>query len=136
MHKINKLSIGNVVAMELSGKLTHGDYVEIVPFLAALIKKYKLIRILINLRNFAGWAGVATLDDIVFVFRYSANIERMAFLVQVQQDKLALLLDRPFGRALGENVKYFHEKYRNEAWEWLCDGAIDVQADQQFPSND
>jgi hypothetical protein len=132
MHEIKKLSSGNVVAMELSGKLTHEDYAEIVPFLARLIKKYRSIRILIELRDFEGWAGVATLDDIVFVFRYSAHIERMAFLVHVQQNKLALLMDRPFGRALGGNVKYFHEKYRNDAWKWVCEGAQDV-ADVDFP---
>ncbi|MDR1595999.1 MAG: STAS/SEC14 domain-containing protein [Puniceicoccales bacterium] len=126
MHEIKKLSSGNVVAMTLSGKLTHGDYADIVPFLAKLIKKYNKIRILIELDNFEGWAGTATLDDIVFVFRYSAHIERMAFLVHVQQDKLAILVDRPFGRALGGNVKYFHEKFRSDAWRWICDGARDV----------
>jgi hypothetical protein len=129
MHEIKKLSSGNVVSMTLSGKLTHGDYADIVPFLAKLIKKYKKIRILIELNNFEGWAGAATLDDIVFVFRYSASIERMAFLVNVQQDKLAVLVDRPFGRALGGNVKYFHEKFRDEAWRWICDGAKDVSDD-------
>ncbi|MDR1413983.1 MAG: STAS/SEC14 domain-containing protein [Puniceicoccales bacterium] len=127
MHEIKKLSSGNVVAMTLSGKLTHTDYTEIVPFLSKLIKKYKKIRIIIELNDFDGWAGTATLDDIVFVFRYSAHIERIAFLVHAQQNKLAVLLDRPFGRALGSNVKYFHEKYRSDAWQWLCDGAKDVQ---------
>jgi hypothetical protein len=126
MHEIKKWSSGNVVAMALSGKLTHADYAEIVPFLSKLIKKYRVIRILIELNNFEGWAGVATLDDIVFVFRYSTHIERMAFLVDAQQDRLALLLDRPFGRALGENVKYFHNKYREDAWRWVCDGAKDA----------
>jgi hypothetical protein len=126
MHEIKKSSSGNVVAMELSGKLTHDDYAEIVPFLARLIGKYGSIRILMELRDFEGWAGAATLDDIVFVFRYSAHIERMAFLVHVRQNKLALLMDRPFGRALGGNVKYFHEKYRDDAWQWVCEGAVDV----------
>lgn len=126
MHEIKKLSSGNVVAMTLSGKLTHDDYADIVPFLAKIIKKYKKIRILIELINFEGWAGIATLDDIVFVFRYSAYIERMAFLVHAQQNKLALLLERPFGRAFGGNVKYFHEQYKQDAWNWVCDGAYDV----------
>ena len=119
MHKIQKSSVGNVVTMVLSGKLTHEDYVEIVPFLSKLIKQYSSIRLLIELNNFEGWAGIATLDDIVFVFRYSAYIEKIAFVVHAQQDKLALLLDRPFGRAFGDNVKYFHEKYKDEAWEWI-----------------
>jgi hypothetical protein len=127
MHKIQEMSSGNVVAMELFGKLTHEDYASIVTFLAQVIKKYKLIRILIELQNFEGWSGIATLDDIVFVFRYSTHIERMAFLVHAQQDKLALLVDLPFGRALGGNVKYFHEKYREDAWKWVCDGAKDIK---------
>lgn len=118
--------------MRLSGKLTHEDYSYIVPFLAQLIRQYKMIRVLIELDNFEGWAGVATLDDIVFVFRYSANIERMAFVVQAQQNKLSLLIDRPFGRALGSNVKYFHEKYKEEAWKWVCEGAKEVTT-SHFP---
>ncbi|MDR3144079.1 MAG: STAS/SEC14 domain-containing protein [Puniceicoccales bacterium] len=133
MREIKKLSSGNVAAMTLSGKLTHSDYADIVAFLAKLIKKYKCIRVLIEFDSFEGWAGTASLDDIVFVFRYSAHIERMAFLVHAQQDKLALLLDRPFGRALGSNVKYFHEKYRDDAWKWVCDGAKDIM-DLNFPS--
>lgn len=116
----------------LSGKLTHGNYSEIVSFLAKLIKKYGTIRMLIEFDRFEGWADTATLDDIVFVFKYSAHIERMAFLVHAQQNKLALLLNRPFGRALGSNVKYFHEKYRDDAWRWVCDGAKDVDG-AQFP---
>ncbi|MDR1401501.1 MAG: STAS/SEC14 domain-containing protein [Puniceicoccales bacterium] len=134
MHEIKKLSSGNVIAMTLSGKLTHNDYAEIVPYLAKLIKRYKKIRILIELDNFEGWAGAATLDDIVFVFRYSAYVERMAFLVHAQQNKLAVLVDRPFGKAFGSNVKYFHEKYRSDAWQWICDGAKDVK-DTAFPTN-
>ena len=119
MHEIKKHSDGNIVSMVLSGKLTHDDYVEIVPFLSKLIKEYSSIKLLIELDNFEGWAGIATLDDIVFVFRYSTHIKKIAFVVHAQQDKLALLLDRPFGRALGDNVKYFHEKYRDDAWEWV-----------------
>ncbi|MDR1528617.1 MAG: STAS/SEC14 domain-containing protein [Puniceicoccales bacterium] len=134
MHEIKKFSSGNVVVMTLSGKLTHGDYANIVPFLAKLIKKYDLIRILIELDNFEGWEVSATLDDIVFVFRYSAHIERMAFLVHAKQNNLALLLDRPFGRAFGDNVKYFHKKYREDAWQWICDGAKDVQ-NSTFPQD-
>lgn len=134
MHKIRKLSSGNIVVMKLSGKLTHTDYSEIVPFLAKAIKKYKKIRLLVELDNFEGWAADATLDDIVFIFRYGFNIERVAFLVQAQQQKLVVLLDRPFGRALGENAKYFHYTYKDDAWEWVKQGAIDV-VDENFPED-
>lgn len=135
MHHIRKLSSGNVIVMTLSGKLTHADYSEIVPFLAKFIKKYKKIRLLIELDNFEGWAASATLDDIVFIFRYGSNIERIAFLVHAKQDQLVLLLDRPFGRALGENVKYFHHSFQEEAWEWITNGAIAV-SDKTFPTED
>ena len=134
MHKIRKLSSGNIVVMKLSGKLTHADYSEIVPFLAKLIKKYKKIRLLVELDNFEGWAADATLDDLVFIFRYGFNIERIAFLVHAQQQKLVVLLDRPFGRALGENAKYFHHSYKDDAWEWVKQGAIDVK-DENFPED-
>lgn len=132
MHHIRKLSSGNVILMTLSGKLTHADYVEIVPFLAKFIKKYKKIRLLIELDNFEGWAASATLDDIVFIFRYGFHIERIAFLVHAKQDQLVILLDRPFGRALGENVKYFHYSFREDAWTWIIDGAIAV-SEKSFP---
>lgn len=134
MHHIRKLSSGNVIVMTLSGKLTHADYSEIVPFLAKFIKKYKKIRLLIELDNFEGWAASATLDDIVFIFRYGFHIERIAFLVHAKQDQLVVLLDRPFGRALGENVKYFHYKFREDAWLWITDGALAV-VDKIFPIN-
>jgi hypothetical protein len=135
MHNIRKLSSGNVIVMTLSGKLTHADYGEIVPFLAKFIKKYKKIRLLIELDNFEGWAASATLDDIVFVFRYGFHIERIAFLVHAKQDQLAVLLDRPFGRALGKNIKYFHHSFCEDAWAWICDGAIAV-VDKIFPQHD
>jgi hypothetical protein len=135
MHNIRKLSSGNVIVMTLSGKLTHADYAEIVPFVAKLIKKYKKVRLVIELDNFEGWTAGATFDDIIFIFRYGFHVERIAFLVHAAQDKLAILLDRPFGRALSENVKYFRHKFCEEAWAWVCDGAIDV-TDKAFPQRE
>lgn len=134
MHHIRKLSSGNVIVMTLSGKLTRSDYAEIVPFLAKFIKKYKKIRLLVELDNFEGWAANTTLDDIVFIFRYGFHIEKIAFLVHGKQDQLVVLLDRPFGRALGKNVKYFHYTSRGDAWEWITNGATAV-VDQTFPVN-
>jgi hypothetical protein len=135
MHNIRKLSSGNVIVMTLSGKLTHEDYGEIVPFLAKFIKKYKKIRLLIELDNFQGWEIRATLDEIIFLFRYGFHVERIAFLIHATQDQLAVLLDRPFGRALGENIKYFRHRFCEEAWEWICDGAVAV-VDKKFPCHD
>jgi hypothetical protein len=132
MYNIRKLSSGNVIVMTLSGKLTRADYAEIVPFVAGLIRKYKKVRLLIELDNFEGWTMGATFDDIIFIFRYGFHVERIAFLVHAAQDKLAVLLDRPFGRALSKNVKYFRHKFCEDAWAWICDGAVGV-VDEVFP---
>ncbi len=135
MHSIRKLSSGNVIIITLSGKLTRVDYAEIVPFLAKFIKKYKKIRLLIELDNFEGWAANATLNDIIFVFRYGFHIERIAFLAHAEQDQLVVLLDRPFGRSMGKNIKYFHYAFQEDAWKWITDGAIAV-VDKTFPVSD
>jgi len=92
-------------------------------------------QILIELDHFRGSAASAIFDEIFFVFRLGFHVERIAFSVHATQDQLVVLLDRPFGRALGKNVKYFRHKFCEEAWAWICDGAIAV-VDKTFPHHD
>lgn len=122
MHRFKSRSTKNVIGIKLSGRLTRQEYQEIVPILEETIAKYGKIRLLIELDHWEGWGPYAALNDIVFVFKNSLKIERVAFLVKSKDDTNAVLIDRPFSPWFRDNTRYFSFKEKIEAWRWVGEG--------------
>ncbi|OIO60542.1 MAG: hypothetical protein CO175_05980 [Verrucomicrobia bacterium CG_4_9_14_3_um_filter_43_20] len=122
MHRIKKRSAANIIGITLTGKLSHSEYRELVPYLEERIHKFGKIRLLIELDNWDGWDTHATFDDFIFGVKNSFKIERTAFVVKTDLDKQAILLDKPFSPWFGKNFRYFSSKERKLAWAWIQEG--------------
>lgn len=122
MHKFKSRSTKNVIGLKLSGRLTREEYREIVPILEDKIAKFGKIRLLLELDHWEGWGPYAALNDIVFVFKNSLKIERVAFVVKSKDDRQAVLIDQPFSPWFRDNTRYFSIKEKEAAWRWVGEG--------------
>lgn len=122
MHRFKSRSTKNVIGIQLSGRLTRQEYRQIVPILEEKIATYGKIRLLVELDHWEGWGPYAALNDIVFVFKNSMKLERVAFVVHSKDDTNAVLIDRPFSPWSRENTRYFSFKEKNTAWRWVGEG--------------
>ena len=71
MHKIIPQE-GNVVRVEVSGRLTQSDYDQLIPSWEALIARHGKMRLLFVMHDFHGWEPQAAWED----FRLISNTRR------------------------------------------------------------
>lgn len=119
MYQFLERSEGNVVGIKLSGKLTHAEYKELVPFIEERIERFGKIRLLLEFQDFEGWGMHAALDDIMFAYRNHGSVERLALVLDTKADEWALLVDQPFGRMMAGVEKVFKASKMDEAWLWV-----------------
>ena len=79
MHKIIP-SEGNLVTVEVSGKLTQEDYEELVPSWRAVIARHGKMRLLFVMHDFHGWEAHAAWDDLRFDVKHAGQVERIAMV--------------------------------------------------------
>ena len=92
------------LAIELSGKLTAGDYEEFVPKVDSLVQKKGSIRILMKMNDFHGWEMAAVWQDTKFGMRHFNDIERLAMVGEKAWQHGMAVFCKPFTKA---EVRYF-----------------------------
>lgn len=124
MHKIKRRTKKNIIGLTFSGKLGREEYEELVPILEDKIREFGKIRLLIELDHWEGWGPQAAFKDFLFVIKNSFRIERIAFILSSKSDKQVILIDHPFTPLFGHNTRYFSDKEKDAAWEWVEEGII------------
>ncbi|MBR9802612.1 STAS/SEC14 domain-containing protein [bacterium] len=113
---VTETAVGNVIEVQLSGKLTKEAYHEFVPFTEEKIKEHGKIRLLVVLHDFHGWDAGAMWEDIKFDLHHFRDIERLAIVGESRWEKGMASFCRPFTTA---NVKYFEKEQLDEARQWI-----------------
>jgi hypothetical protein len=108
---------GKVVRVQLSGKLTHGDYQHFVPAFEAQVQKHGKIRVLVEMVDFHGWEAAALWEDIKFDIRHFSNIERLAMVGDKAWERGMSTFCKPFTAA---EVRYFDRSAIKDASAWLA----------------
>jgi hypothetical protein len=107
-------SMGNLLDVQIRGKLTHEDYQKFKSRLEDLIQQYGKVRVLLELEDFQGAELAAVWDDFTFGLRHLSAFQRCAVVGDKAWEGWVVSLGKPFFR-----VKYFDESQRDEAWRWL-----------------
>ena len=126
---------GNVLEVDLHGKLTHEDYERFVPETDRLISRHGKIRLLVVMHDFHGWNAGAVLDAIQWNHRHFRQIERLAIAGDetLEGGDACGAFDLTFSRKLhwqkwltkfcrrftSAQVRYFTLDHLDEAQEWL-----------------
>ena len=112
---------GQVVVLELQGKLEHADYEKLLPRLETWLAEHGSIRCLVDVREFVGIQARAVWDELSFDVRHARDIERCAVLGDRPWEAWLTKLSKALFRSA--KIRYFHEGEREAALEWLREGA-------------
>lgn len=72
--KLNEKNDGNVLEVQVTGKLAHDDYQTFVPDFERLLQKHGKLRVLFEMVDFHGWEAGAVWDDIKFDLKHFSDI--------------------------------------------------------------
>jgi len=110
-------STDDCIGLKVTGKLSIGDYTELLPILDMSIASLDKINLVIFAEDFKGWEG---LDAVMADFRLAKDqyrkVERAAFVSDKKWHKYVVKLMAPFTRATEE--KFFEPSQIDEAWGW------------------
>ena len=107
---------GQVVEIQLTGKLSKEAYEKFVPMTEAKIAEYGKVRMLVIMHDFHGWEAGALWEDIKFDFKHFNHIERLAIVGESKWEKGMTVFCRPFTTA---KIKYFDHDELGAAREWI-----------------
>ena len=74
------LSVGNILEVKLTGKLTKHAYETFAPEVTRLILEHGKLCILFQIHDFHGWTAGAIWEDIKFDFEHWKDIDRLAIV--------------------------------------------------------
>jgi len=115
--KLNETNEGEVLEVQVSGKLAHEDYQHFVPEFERLLKQHGKIRVLFEMVDFHGWEGAAMWDDIKFDVKHFSDIDRLAMVGDRKWEKGMSIFCRPFTTA---KIRYFDHTAIAEARAWVA----------------
>ena len=107
---------GNVMEVDVTGKLTKDDYAQFVPATEKLIKEFGKVRILFVMHDFHGWSAGALWEDIKFDVKHFTDIERLAIVGESKWEHGMAVFCRPFTTA---KMRYFDIAQLEEARKWI-----------------
>lgn len=113
---VDEMTYGNVLEVDLHGKLCREDFERICPDTERLISQYGKIRILVTMRDFEGWDMGAFWEDLKWEAKHFNDVERLAMVGDERWQKWMTSFCKPFTTA---EVRYFPFEQLEEAQEWV-----------------
>lgn len=116
MIKMTASQAGNLLTIEVSGKLTKSDYERFAPEVEELIRNRGKLRVLVVMRDFHGWEAGALWEDIKFDIKHFSDIERLALVGDKKWEQGMAAFCKPFTTA---KVRYFPTDALDNARTWV-----------------
>lgn len=107
---------GEVLVVNLSGKLSKDDYQHFVPEVERLIKEHGKVRMVVRMHDFHGWTMGGLWEDVKFDWKHFADIERLALVGEKQWEAHMATFCKPFTKA---KIRYFDQAQAAEADAWI-----------------
>lgn len=108
---------GEVLEVNLHGKLGREDYEKFVPETERMIREHGKVRILVMMHDFQGWDAGALWADIKWNAKHFSDIERLAVVGEKTWHRLMTGFCKPFTTA---EVRYFTPDQLADAREWVA----------------
>ena len=114
--QIQEKNAGKVLEVQVSGKLSHEDYLRLVPVFERLVTLHGKLRVLFQMVDFHGWELGALWDDIKFDVKHFSDIERLGMVGDKKWEQGMSAFCRPFTTA---KIRYFDSTAIQEARAWV-----------------
>ncbi|QNI54108.1 spoIIAA-like fold containing protein [Synechococcus sp. BIOS-E4-1] len=104
-----------VITVLARGRLTHEDYLSLIPQLQAAIDEQTSdrLRLVFDARELWGWELRAALDDLRLSIRHGLAVERVALITDA---RWLSLLSRLAGLLMPGQIRSFREREAGDAW--------------------
>lgn len=109
-------SIGKLLHVKVTGKLTKDAYEAFVPAVDQQIQQHGKLRILFEMHDFHGWTAGALWEDMKFDLKHWKDIERLAIVGESKWEQGMAVFCKPFTTA---KIQYFDRANLAEAKAWL-----------------
>jgi len=113
------MSDDNILAIRVSGKLTHEDYQAFLPQLEDKINAQGKVSIFFELDNFSGWEIKAAKDDFNFALKHLSDFQQVAIVGDKVWEHWMVLMAKPFLALNNGEIRYFDREDLQSAWDWL-----------------
>jgi|SaaInl4_135m_RNA_FD_contig_31_657549_length_488_multi_3_in_0_out_0_1 hypothetical protein len=108
---------GSLIAVNVSGKLTHEDYVEhIIPKIDAVLEKHKKMSLYFELEDFHGWEWQAALDDFKTGVKHRRDIDKVAVVGEKAWHEW---VSKIFTLVVTGEIQYFEKPDQAKALKWV-----------------
>jgi hypothetical protein len=116
--RLTEINEGQVLKVQITGKLHKEDYQQFVPLTEDLIKRHGKLRLLVTLDDFHGWDAGALWEDVKFDLKHFNDIEQLAIVGQSKWEERMATFCKPFTTA---KIRFFQETQMEAAAAWLID---------------
>jgi hypothetical protein len=118
-------SCGCVLGFQFIGEITDEDYTgDFMPVLRQAIEEYGVIRLLVDVSDLQS-EDMGAMDDDVREAMRVLYIEREAIIGDEEWEKRLSYVDH-FFLFPNTDVRFFRERYRQEAWHWIREGMAQI----------
>jgi len=109
---------GNVMEVNLHGRLEREDYQKFIPETERMIREHGKVRILVTMHDFHGWDGGALWEDLKWNAKHFNHIARLAIVGETTWHKWMTAFCKPFTSA---KVRNFTPGEIDEARAWVAE---------------
>lgn len=117
MMKLIESRSDEVVAVEISEKVTRKDYQEIEVALQELLDRHGRIKVMLILGHYTGFSLDIFLAKLDFIKKNYRHCERVAYVSESKCLEHVVDIQKHFIKA---DVKHFDHTHLDEAWSWLA----------------
>ena len=119
MIKELKQSSDEILAFEITGKVTLKEEKEWIERLDKILEKKDKISALVILGENASWGTWAGIEDIKWLFNNYKKFNKLAIVSESSVLKWLVGIDNKFAKMVGLEEKHFEADKAKEAWDWL-----------------
>ncbi|MHC4268609.1 MAG: SpoIIAA family protein [Planctomycetota bacterium] len=112
-------SEGYVLGIKITGKISLEMERECIARCDKIVKEHNRINILIFFDEHARWGIKAGIEDLKWALFHMKDIKKVAIVSDSAFWKWYVTLDRPFGKMVGIDEKYFEPAEIANAWKWI-----------------
>ena len=112
-------SEGNVLGVRITGKVSLEMEKQWIAKIEKVIQEYDKFSILVFLDKHATWGLSAGVEDLKWLLTHLKRIQKIGIIAGSHFWKWYVALDKPFGKMVGIEEKYFEPAELDAAWKWL-----------------
>ncbi len=116
MYNILPQSEGNIIGIQVKGRMRAQDYETLLPYIENMIAQHGSIRVLSDLRDYKGVEFRAILKTLPYAFKYRSKVEKKAVVTDEQWVYTWTKLLAPFFKT---EIRCFPNSAIDQAWKWV-----------------